>query len=176
MRKVYDDALVRDTIQDLFIKLWANRKGIRDTDNIKYYLLTSFKNTLLNAMDRHNKRKTISLNDPDSPLPKDPDSFLLIFSEPGFITEDNKRQQSLKLLAALNQLSPRQKEIVYLRYFEEMGYEQIAGLLDISVGGVYKLHYRALDALKEILHLSQNDLLLLLLLCKTTLTHLQTGA
>jgi len=159
MRKVNDEELVKDTIQDLFIKLWANRKGIRETDHIKYYLLVSFKNTLLNVQARHSRRNTLPLGDPDS--------FYLPFIEAGPVTEEHKRQQSLRLLEALNQLSPRQKEVIYLRYFEEMDYDQIAGLLHIAVGGVYKLHYRALDALKEILHLSQNDLLLLLLLCKT---------
>lgn len=170
MRKIQDESLIRDTIQDLFIKLWTNRKGLRDTDNIKYYLLTSFKNALLNTLHRHQKSHALPLNDTGAAHNHNPDSFLLSFAEPAFITEDNRRQQSLKLQAALNQLSPRQKEIIYLRYFEEIDYEQIASLLDISVGGVYKLHYRALDALKEILHLSQNDLLLLLLLCKTALT------
>lgn len=155
MRRTNDEELTRDTIQDLFVKLWTNRKNLRMTEQVKYYLLTAFKNSLLNALTRRGHRK-------DQPA-ADPDNFLLHFSEPFHLTETERAQKSAQLLDALNQLSPRQKEIIYLRYFEELEYDQIATLLDISAGATYKLHYRALEALKEILALSRGDLLILLL-------------
>jgi RNA polymerase sigma factor (sigma-70 family) len=64
----------------------------------------------------------------------------------------------------MDQLTPRQREVIYLRFFEELSYEEIAGMLDISVKGAYKLSYRALDALKELLKISKKDLLLLLMM------------
>jgi DNA-directed RNA polymerase specialized sigma24 family protein len=59
--------------------------------------------------------------------------------------------------------------VLYLRYFEELSYEQIAELLDLSIKGVYKLNYRAIDALKVVLNISKPDLLLLLVVCKCEL-------
>lgn len=157
IRRTGNEELTRDTIQDLFIKLWSNRAGLGITDNIKFYLLTSFKNSLINALIRQDRKNTTV----------DPDRFLLNFSIPAANTREESRQQQAQLLEALNQLSPRQKEIIWLRYFEELDYDRIAILLDISVSSVYKLHYRALDTLRDILKLSQDDLLLLLILTAT---------
>jgi RNA polymerase sigma factor (sigma-70 family) len=156
LRRTKDEGLTRDTIHDLFVKLWTNRTNLRETDNIKYYLLASFKNSLLNAQASKGRQKEYPTANPEE--------FLLQFTQTMANPAEESGQQQARLLEALDQLRPRQKEIIWLRYFEEMDYDQIAVLLDISVGGVYKLHYRALDALKDILNLSQGDLLLLLLL------------
>ena len=153
MRRTEHEELVKDCIQELFIKLWTNRKNIGATDNIKYYLLASLKNHLINAAAQS---KTSNLNEADH--------FTLNFTpDTEYMRREHTSEQSKKLLEALNQLTGRQKEVIYLRYFEEMSYEDIAQLMDISVKGTYKLIYRALDALKEIMGLSRKDLLLLLL-------------
>ncbi|RZJ86105.1 MAG: hypothetical protein EOO60_13900, partial [Hymenobacter sp.] len=53
--------------------------------------------------------------------------------------------------------------VIYLRYYEELEYAQIAELLAINVKGVYKLTARALEALKEIMDVPRPLLLALLL-------------
>jgi RNA polymerase sigma factor (sigma-70 family) len=156
MRRTEHEELVKDCIQELFIKLWTNRKSIRPTDNIKYYLLASLKNHLINVSSAPGQRERGSLDEADH--------FRLDFTaDTEYIRREQSGERSRQLLDALNQLTGRQKEVIYLRYFEEMSYEEIAQLMDISVKGTYKLIYRALDALKEILGMSRKDLLLLLL-------------
>jgi len=156
MRRTEQEDLVKDCIQELFIKLWTNRKNIGATDNIKYYLLATLKNHLINAGNTLAQRSTDNLNEADH--------FRLDFTpDTEYMRREHDGEQSKKLLEALNQLTGRQKEVIYLRYFEEMSYEDIAQLMDISVKGTYKLLYRALDALKDILGISRKDLLLLLL-------------
>jgi RNA polymerase sigma factor (sigma-70 family) len=156
MRRTEHEELVKDCIQELFIKLWTNRKNIRPTDNIKYYLLAALKNHLINAGNVPGRQERGSLEEADH--------FKLDFTaDTEYMRREHTDQQSLRLLEALQQLTGRQKEVIYLRYFEEMSYEDIAQLMDISVKGTYKLIYRALDALKEILGISRKDLLLLLL-------------
>ena len=70
------------------------------------------------------------------------------------------------MLQALNQLSPRQKEVLYLRYFEELEYNEIAGMMDISVKGVYKLNSRALETLRGILDMPNSGIISMLLLLR----------
>lgn len=159
MRRLDNEDQVKDAVQDLFIKLWSNRKNIKLTSNIRYYLLASLKNQLVNVQVAQNRKRTVSLEEAAP--------FRLDFSaDSAYLHHEQNGQQARLLLDAMNQLTPRQKEIIYLRYFEELSYEQIAELMDTSLKGIYKLNYRALDALKEILHISRKDLLLLLLLCR----------
>ena len=58
----------------------------------------------------------------------------------------------------LNCLTSRQREAVYLRFIQDLDYEEIAVLLDMSPHGVRKLTSRAIIRIRE-----HNKLLLFLL-------------
>lgn len=160
IRKTGDEELVKESMQALFVKLWINRANIRETDNIKYYLIAALKNTLLNASARSAR---LSLTGESNE-----EAFHLVFPPPAEVPGADEK--SRQLLEALNQLTARQKEVIYLRYFEELPYEQIAELMDVSVKGIYKLNSRALEALKDLLDISKKDLLLLLAVCRIYLS------
>ena len=63
-------------------------------------------------------------------------------------TNDLKRHA---LAAALEQLSPRQKELIVLRYFEEMSYADIAAQTQLQKDSIYKTIHEALKRLRLIL-------------------------
>ncbi len=157
VRLVQDEFLVRDALHDLFVKLWAKRAKLGPLDNVRYYLLTGLRNTLLDKKRRDQRYQHISLEDDKAP-------FTLSFSpEAEALHQQEQQGQAARLAAAIEQLSPRQKQVIYLRYYEELEYAQIAELLAINVKGVYKLTARALDALKEIMNVPRPLLLALLL-------------
>ncbi|MBS1606130.1 MAG: RNA polymerase sigma factor [Bacteroidetes bacterium] len=166
MRRVDDRDLVKDSIQDIFVRLWTNRVRIKPTDNIKYYLLHALKNQLINVAKAPARSRVASIEEagdfimhfPPGAEHSPPDTNLLRKEEHG--------EQAQRLREALDGLTAKQKEIIYLRYFEELSYEEIAAIMNISVKGTYKLLYRALDALKEIMKISRKDLLLLLIFLK----------
>ncbi|WDF56122.1 RNA polymerase sigma factor [Mucilaginibacter sp. KACC 22063] len=159
LRKTNEPELVRDCIQDLFVNLWTSRKNLNPTDNIKYYLLASLKNLLIRASTNNVRWQGVSAESLNQ--------FQLEFNlESDYIRKENISLQAKMLMDALDQLTPRQKEVLYLRYFEELSFEEIADLLDISVRAVYKLGYRAIDALKIILNLPKANILLLLATCR----------
>jgi len=156
LRLTQEEFLVRDALHDLFVKLWTKRATLTRIDNIRYYLLTGLRNALLDTKRRDQRYQHVSLNE-DAP-------FRLSFSpEAEAAHHDEQQAQSARLLAAIEQLSPRQKQVIYLRYYQELEYAQIAELLAINVKGVYKLTARALDALKVIMDLPRPLLLVLLL-------------
>ena len=161
IRKLKDEELVRDAIQNLFVKLWSNKKNLGTTDNIKYYLFASLKNQILNLNIQQSNQNKYLTNLSNS------ETFTLEFDSINYLEQKELNQIQIENIQnALNFLTDKQKEVIYLKYFEELEYDHIAELMDISVKGVYKLNYRALEALKEILNVSKKDLLILFLLLK----------
>jgi len=69
-------------------------------------------------------------------------------------------------IQALEQLTGKQKEVIFLRYFEELSYEEISAMTNISVKGLYKLNNRAMEALKDIMGMPKQNLLVLLYMIK----------
>lgn len=159
MRLVNNADRVKDGIHDLFVKLWNNRANLSQVIAVRPYLLVALRTTLYNRLERDNR---ITLTGEAENLP-----FDLVFSvESAYIQKETHSVQAQQLIAALNQLTPRQKEVLYLRYFEELPYEEIAALMSITVKATYKLSARGLDALRDLMKMNGPSLLFLLLLVK----------
>ncbi len=159
MRKLNHAELVRDCIQDLFVTLWTNRANLSRTANVKFYLLASLRNQLIKVSAADSKWQKVEISSTEH--------FQIQFNpESEYIRKENLSQKAKILIEALDKLTARQKEVLYLRYFEELSYEQIAELLNLSVKGVYKLNYRAIDAMKLLLNLNKGELLVLFVACK----------
>ncbi|MCW8313794.1 RNA polymerase sigma factor [Sphingobacterium thalpophilum] len=153
MRRVKDEDYVRDSIQDIFVKFWESRGKLKTISNPKHYLLVALKNSLLNAQLRDGRLSSFGEND----------DFLLSYDiESNYILAEEQRANALKLIQALEQLTGKQKEVIFLRYFEELSYEEISVLTNISVKSLYKLNNRAMEALKEIMGIPKKPLLVLL--------------
>ncbi|PUZ26126.1 sigma-70 family RNA polymerase sigma factor [Chitinophaga parva] len=148
-----DDHLIEDALQDLFVKLWKNRDRVQATASVKNYLYKSFRRVLLRAMDTQQRKHSFSLLD----------NFLDLDQELAYDQTLISREQLEKLRGqlrlALSRMTPRQREIIHLRYFEEMEYGEIAAVMQLSVSSTYKLLYKAIDGLRT--YLSKSDLLLL---------------
>ncbi|MBV8255871.1 MAG: sigma-70 family RNA polymerase sigma factor [Chitinophaga sp.] len=162
MRLHPEEEVVKDTIQELFIKLWTNRQNLSNTVDLRPYLFVAMRSTLYNRLRPRKNVKLISFD-------KDQHDFLAHFStEHAYIKNEQLQQQQKQIADALNQLNSRQKEIIYLRYFEEMDYDQIGAIMNISVKGAYKLSARALKNMRDILQVSMPVLLLMLQAYKAT--------
>ena len=120
-----DKGLVEDCIQDVFVKIFQNRKHLQSTDNIKLYLFISLKNKLFNIF-----RKDIKYSQIDSLEPV----FAAEYTIEDEIIENEKEQfLNEKMIRMLEVLSPRQKEIIYYRFVEGLSYEEICQIMDISL-------------------------------------------
>lgn len=162
LRIADDKDLVKDSIQDLFIKLWSNKLNLGQVKNIKSYLLVSLRGTIYNKTKQNKRTTSIEIGDKHL--------FELTFTvETSFIEKENISEQSKKLLNALNNLTPKQKEIIYLKYFEELEYDEIADIMNISVKATYKLSARAIEALRGIMNMSGFSLLMIISLAKQEL-------
>ena len=138
-------SIIEDSIHDLFSDIVRNRKNLGDTDNIHFYLIKSFKRKLLRELQKE-KRYNLNENVEDY-------IFEITYSvDHELILEENKSLRLDLLQKALAELSPRQKEAIYLKITEELEYGQIAEIMDISVESCRNLISKAIKSLKEALH------------------------
>lgn len=157
-----DTELVKDCIHDLFVKLWANKINLSIVINIKAYLLVSLRGALYNKVQKNSKHRLLEI--------KDGQHFELSFSvENELITREQLSASKKELLNAINQLTTKQKEFVYLKYFEDLSYDEIAAILNITTKATYKLSARALEGLRNIYNLSNPALLIFISLIKAVI-------
>ncbi|WP_128544897.1 RNA polymerase sigma factor [Larkinella soli] len=139
-----DDATVEDAIHDLFIELWNYRRTLARPDSVRSYILRSFRNRLvaqLTERQRHVAPEQVE------------NRFGLLPAEPSveerLIEAGLNQEQHRQVRTALLGLSPRQQEILYLRYFSDLDYDQICAVMGITYNTARTQLHQALVALRK---------------------------
>ena len=152
--------LIEDTIHDLFLDLIRNRKTIGDTDNIQFYLFKSFRRKLFRRLKKELRYTDNLLSDM---------MFDISYSvEQEIISGEQRDNTSRSVLNAIEKLSPRQKEAIYLRFNKELDYNEISGILGMGIEASRNLVYRAIKSLKESILKAGGGSVLLFILKKIT--------
>jgi RNA polymerase sigma-70 factor (sigma-E family) len=135
---VDDPATAEDVVQDAFTALYRRHgERISEVDNALGYLRTAVVNTSRSVLRR---RRTARAWTP--PRVADVPS-----AEASVVLDEAHRE----VLAALGRLTPRRRQVLVLRYWEDLSEAEIAATLGISRGAVKSNASRALDALERIL-------------------------
>jgi len=135
-------SIIEDAIQDIFSKLVSDRESIGDTDNIKFYLLISFKRRLFRLLKRELRY--------DYSLGSDNYIFGVRYSiEHDIILNEDQNLQANLLIRLLKKLSPHQKEAIYLKFTLGLTYEEISEILNMHIESSRNLIYRAIKSLKN---------------------------
>jgi RNA polymerase sigma-70 factor (ECF subfamily) len=143
--------LTRDAIHNLFMDLWRRREHLRSTSNLKFYLFKALRRQLVHILER--EKKNTSINDMLSSM---------IDAELSEVeVSELQLQQALALKQAVQNLSKRQKEVIFLRYYENLSCEEIAEVMEININTVYNNVSLAIKKLKD--QFEDNPLLLILL-------------
>lgn len=141
----FDKESVKDAIHDVFLKLSTNRNLLDNAENIKFYLFRSLKNRLIDTHKNRKEHVTLEAMDTSLELPFN----MTVNVETLMIAEEEKIQIKHEITQMLDTLTPRQREIIYLRYVQEYDYKHISKLLQISVHGCRKLVSKAIVSLRE---------------------------
>lgn len=152
-----DGPLTEDAIQDLFVKLMKNRSSLSDTTSVKYYLFRSLRTVVLDKLKRDNRMQLVD----------DPGDHLFLFElspEKKLVEEQDAVHLKERLAVAMQNLTPRQREAVFLRYVAGFSYSQVAEAMELTAKGTYKLMARAIDALKDHLLIGLSLLLVKIIL------------
>jgi RNA polymerase sigma-70 factor (sigma-E family) len=134
---VDDVASAEDVVQDAFAGLAAKSTALRDPDAALAYLRKSVVNRSRSALRR--RRTARGYAPPRSLEAARPD-------ERAVLAEEHR-----EILAALDRLAPRQREVLVLRYWSGLSEAEIAEALGISRGSVKSTASRALDLLESIM-------------------------
>jgi RNA polymerase sigma factor (sigma-70 family) len=141
--------IIEDSIQDLFLDLFKNRKTIGPTDNILRYLMKSFRRKLFRLLNRE-KRYDLRNENEDY-------AFDVMYSvEHEMILQENMDEKTLLFLKGLEELTPRQKEAIYLKFTNGLEYEEVCEIMDMNLESCRNLIYRAVKALREHVHPGEN--------------------
>jgi RNA polymerase sigma factor (sigma-70 family) len=147
-----DHELVKDCIQELFIKIWNNRENLSETTAIKYYLFTALKRKLLDVMRKPNLEVQIQEND---------ETFAVVDLE-DYAGQEATSPQKEDVLKALNRLSSHQQKILDLKFQKNLSNKEIADELGIGIQSVYNAVFKALRSIRK--HLSAIAIIELLVL------------
>ena len=147
-----DAEMLEDCIQELFIELWQSRSP-GPTHSVKAYLLKALKYKLLKVFRQKGKWRRLPAID-DISFEWSHEHFLIARQE------DEERKQ--QVLDALSRLSNRQKEIIYLKYYQNLSYEEVSEIMNINYQVARNLLYQAIKSLKAILAGTMELFLLLL--------------
>ena len=137
-----DPRLVEDCIQDVFEYLLAHRTQLSPVNNVRAYLVKAYRRALLRKISNMRKNIPVGLTDEAS--------FEVVISpESRLIAQQSSSRRREKVNVALNTLPPRMKEALFLRFYENLSFEDIAAIMDIDQKSVYKMIYKAFDKLRQ---------------------------
>ena len=133
---------VKDAIQEVYLKLYFNERLCIDEKKIKFYLLRSDRNQLIDR--ERTKKDTSSIEEEER-------SFKLSVSvEENFISDEEDLLLKKRVNRILDLLTDHQREIVYLHFIEEMPYEEIAVMLDMKIQTVRGQVFKAMEKLRKL--------------------------
>lgn len=143
MQLVSNSDLVEDAIQDLFVNLWRCKRNLAAVRSIKFYLLTCLRRGIIKEI-----RKGKRLVSDEGVL--DRKSFRFSRSIEDDLVEDQiSRERKMKLNRILGTLSKREREIIYLKFYEDFTYPQIAKHLDLDLKYTYNIASRAFGLIRK---------------------------
>lgn len=136
-----DESLVKDCIHDIFVSIWLSRERLSITDSIKYYLLASLKRKIASQLQKGQPDQLFEQAARETAFAHSPEDTL--------IGEQSSLELRAKLARVMDQLPRRQKEILYLRFYEGLDTRETAAIMELSINSTYVLLSKALNYLKK---------------------------
>lgn len=143
--------ITAEIIQDVFLKIWMARESLVDVKDFKAYLFVISKNRAINAL----KKSLADLERMKKYVSEVP------FNEQS-VEDDNDQLPFTLIDEAIDQLSPRQKEIFLLHRYERYSYREIAEQLGIGKESVKTHLSLAIKSIKN--HIETKITLIILLI------------
>ena len=113
LKYVRCEALAEDIVQEVFFRLWCNRRGLREEGNLAALLYAMAKNLTVNAIRKHKIVETGNVR---------------------YYDLHEGRQEPA------GEMPARQRTIFNLKIYESRSNQEIADMLNVSVNTV-KVHY-----------------------------------
>lgn len=143
VKMVSDCELVNDAIQKLFLNLWRRHDQISEAKSVKAYLLSSLRRLIMEQVQASKARSRRN-------------RFYMVEKEETFfsvedllIRKEVAKEQHQRLQKAIDELTPRQKEAVFLRFYHGLTNKEIGGVMDLNYQCVCNVLYDAISRLRS---------------------------
>lgn len=140
-RFTFDRDLIKDCIQDLFLEVWEKREKLDYVEAIKPYLFQSLRNNLIRRIKKQSVFSDIAQN--DDYLEAD------LSAESNWILNETDELTSNRLRQGIEMLPKRQREALYLKYYENLSYEEIAEVMGLQRQAVANYLQYGIQKLRE---------------------------
>ena len=128
-----------DLVQESFIKIWNNLDKFRGESSLYTWIYRIATNEVLAFLNKQKSRNLVSLHDIENTLNN-------TLKEDIYFNGDDAQ---IKFQKALATLPPKQRLVFNMKYFDEMKYEDIAQVLDTSVGALKASYHIAVEKIKK---------------------------
>ncbi len=143
-RLLQDEMLAEDAIQDVFVKAWQLRAQIGEVQSVRAYFFIMLRRHVLNVLRSRQSRRR-QQQQWQQQVELDP-----VFSAEDIrVQAEHTRQQQQKIATAVNELPARQREVIWLKYYAGMEYQQIAAVMEINYQSVVNLAFKATQYLRK---------------------------
>ncbi|SDF52366.1 RNA polymerase sigma-70 factor, ECF subfamily [Mucilaginibacter pineti] len=140
--------LVKEGIHNLFLELWKIKHKLADVQNVQQYTLTIYKRILYKTYQQFSEETQTCDLIADIEVES---SHIEPSYESILIASQHDEHMKKRLQKALNQLSPRQKEIIRLRYFDTVAFKDIADQTGLTERTVYNTLHNAIKILRDVI-------------------------
>jgi RNA polymerase sigma factor (sigma-70 family) len=141
LRIAEDQDLVKDCIHDLFVDIWKSKENLSEPNSVKGYLLSAIQRKIIRQLNRFRSRQQeIAM----MALPT-----VVSCHEEKIIEDQTGLEQKHSMTKAMKALTKRQKEAITLKFYSNLSYKEIAGIMCISVDSTYNLISKAVDVLQS---------------------------
>lgn len=137
-----DQELVLDCIQDLFVELWNRRQRLSETNSIRFYLLKALRRRIARTVHGVKRFEAIT---GDVAYLEDKINFS---AEYLLVLQETEQSRKARLKHAMENLTKRQHESIYLKFFQGLDNEAISSIMGLSIGSVNTLISQAVRALR----------------------------
>lgn len=135
-----DKELVKDCVQDVFIKLISKSQDLQVT-KVTSYLLISLRNRLLDEFRRKNYMTETAVEDIRI-------STTVEDVENSYILDESSLNNVRKVQILMDELTPRQRQVFTLYYIEQRKYEDICDIMQMNYHSVRNLVHRGMLKLR----------------------------
>lgn len=141
LRYTCNKLIIEDSIQNIFGYFLKVRQGLCQVSNLTGYLFKSFQRQLF--LDLKSQKNLVFPGE----LPEDNFNY---FNSPELdvILKENGSHIKEALRICISRLSPKQQEIIYLRFECEFSYKTISAILDIDLESCHKSIYRSIKSIR----------------------------
>lgn len=143
---VHDEGAAGDLFQEVFLSLYKHAADFQAQGKVKAWLFLTARNKTLNYF--RGRKEHVSLDEPD----EEGNEFwheVLPDGEAGQLEQLESEEGLKRLKRAIDQLPPRQKEVIYLRQY--LSFAEMAEVQHRPLGTVLADCHRAVEKVRQIL-------------------------